>query len=181
MTKTMISTIALAAALTIPSLAIAQDTTASASAQTQSQTSAQVGNDTTAGASTSTEAGAGATTNGSSTSVDATTSTDANASASAGGSSTTVGIQTDLNVNITTQQTTEIKQAITQVNLAPVSVDFDVNLGVAVPKTVKLVALPARIVEIVPQFQGYLFFVLADGRIVIVAPDTLKIVAILTV
>lgn len=179
MTKTMISAITLAAALSIPSLALAQDSTASASAQTQ--TSAQAGDNGTAGASTSTEAGAGATTNGSSTSVDATTSTDVNASASAGGTSTTVGIQTDLNVNITTQQTTEIKQVITQVNVAPVSVNFEVNLGVAVPQTVKLVALPARIVEIVPQFQGDLFFVLADGRIVIVAPDTLKIVAILTI
>jgi len=179
MTKTMISAITLAAALSIPSLALAQDSSASASAQTQ--TSAKAGDNGTAGASTSTEAGAGATTNGSSTSVDATTSTDVNASASAGGTSTTVGIQTDLNVNITTQQTTEIKQVITQVNVAPVSVNFEVNLGVAVPQTVKLVALPARIVEIVPQFQGYLFFVLADGRIVIVAPDTLKIVAILTI
>ena len=181
MTKSLISAITLAAALSIPSLALAQDSTASASAQTQTQTSAQAGDNGTAGASTSTEAGAGATTNGSSTSVDATTSTDVNASASAGGTSTTVGIQTDLNVNITTQQTTEIKQVITQVNVAPVSVNFEVNLGVAVPQTVKLVALPARIVEIVPQFQGDLFFVLADGRIVIVAPDTLKIVAILTI
>ena len=181
MTKTMISALTLAAALSIPSLALAQDATGSASAQTQTQTSAQAGDNATAGASTSTEAGAGATTNGSSTNVDASTSTDVNASASAGGTSTSVGVQTDLNINITTQQTAEIKQAITQVNIAPVSVDFEVNLGVAVPKTVKLVALPARIVEIVPQFEGFLFFVLADGRIVIVAPDTLKIVAILTV
>ena len=40
--------------------------------------------------------------------------------------------------------------------------------------------LPARIVKIVPAYESYEYFVLADGRIVIVDPDTLKIVLILT-
>jgi len=180
MNKTLISAVALLSALALPGLSLAQD--AAASASTQTQTSAQAG-DNGAAASASTEAGAGASTSTetgtTSASVDATTST--NASASAGGTSTSVGVQTDLNVNITTEQTTEIKQVITQVNVAPVTVDFDISLGVVVPKTVKLVALPARIVEIIPAFQGFMFFVLADGRIVVVAPDTLKIVAILTI
>jgi hypothetical protein len=172
MNKTLISTAVLLATLAMPGVSLGQDASASANAQT----SVQAGdNNAAAGASTSTEAGAA------STSVDATTSTNASASATTGGTSTSVGVQTDLNVNITSEQTTEIKQVITQVNVAPVSVDFNISLGVAVPKTIKLVALPVRIVEIVPQFQGFLFFVLADGRIVIVAPDTLKIVAILTI
>jgi hypothetical protein len=34
-------------------------------------------------------------------------------------------------------------------------------------------------VEIVPAYEGYSYFVLADGRIVIVEPDTLEIVVIL--
>ncbi len=45
--------------------------------------------------------------------------------------------------------------------------------------TVKLRPLPPRIVKIVPRYEGYLFFVLADGRIVIVGPSTLKVVVIL--
>ncbi|TIU54111.1 MAG: DUF1236 domain-containing protein, partial [Mesorhizobium sp.] len=40
--------------------------------------------------------------------------------------------------------------------------------------------LPARIVKIVPAYEYYEYFVLADGRIVIVDPDTYKIVLILT-
>jgi hypothetical protein len=58
-------------------------------------------------------------------------------------------------------------------------VDFDVSIGTAVPDTITLTPLPARVVEIVPQYAGFLFFLLPDGRIVIVAPDTLEIVFIL--
>lgn len=49
------------------------------------------------------------------------------------------------------------------------------------PETVKvkLRPLPTRIVKIVPRYEGYLFFVLADGRIVIVEPSSLEIVVIL--
>jgi hypothetical protein len=63
----------------------------------------------------------------------------------------------------------------------PVDVDFDVNVGVAVPRTVTLRPLPPRVIEIVPAYRDYEYFVLADGRIVIVEPDTLKIVYILVV
>jgi len=187
--KTLISVLALTAALSIPSFAMAQD--ASASAAAGGQASAQAGDNGAAvgaDASASAQAGdngatAGA---GASTSAEAgaSTSTEVNASSSqAGGGSTNIGIQTDVNVNVTTQQTTEIKQVIVQSAPPPVTVNFDISLGVAIPAEVKvkLLPLPARVVEIVPQFEGYLFFVLADGRIVIVAPDTLKIVAIITV
>jgi hypothetical protein len=34
-------------------------------------------------------------------------------------------------------------------------------------------------VKIVPQYEGYRFFILADGRIIIVDPDTLEIVYII--
>jgi hypothetical protein len=60
------------------------------------------------------------------------------------------------------------------------TVDFDVSVGVAVPKTVVLNPLPPTVIKIVPQFEGYLFFLLPDGRIVIVEPDTLHIVYILS-
>jgi hypothetical protein len=166
MNKTLTSAVALLAALALPSLSLAQDASSSVSVEAQTQTSVSASTET--GASASTETGAGA-------------STSASASTETGGTSTNTGVQTDLNVNITTEQATEIKQVITQVNVAPVSINFEINLGVVVPKTVKLVALPARIVEIVPAFKGFLFFVLADGRIIIVAPDTLKIVAILVI
>lgn len=89
----------------------------------------------------------------------------------AAGSSTT---------NITIEQKTEITQVIREEKVQPVDVDFDVSVGVVVPRTkVKLRSLPARIVKIVPRYESYLYFVLADGRIVIVEPATLKVVVVL--
>jgi hypothetical protein len=44
----------------------------------------------------------------------------------------------------------------------------------------KSTRLPSKIVKIVPAYEGYEYFVLADGRIVIVDPNTYKIVLVLT-
>ncbi|MGX9177606.1 DUF1236 domain-containing protein [Mesorhizobium sp. BHbdii] len=84
--------------------------------------------------------------------------------------------------NVTVEQKTEITQILKQERVEPVaSVDFDISVGVEVPRQkVKLRRLPPRIVKIVPAYESYEYFVLADGRIVIVDPGTLKIVLILT-
>ncbi|MBY5361219.1 DUF1236 domain-containing protein [Rhizobium leguminosarum] len=44
---------------------------------------------------------------------------------------------------------------------------------------IRLEPLPPRIVEIVPQYKAYRFFLLADGRIVIVDPSAFTIVYII--
>ncbi|MER9406201.1 DUF1236 domain-containing protein [Mesorhizobium caraganae] len=84
--------------------------------------------------------------------------------------------------NVTVEQKTQITQVIKETRVEPVSnVDFDISVGVEVPRhKIRLHRLPARIVKIVPAYETYEYFVLADGRIVIVDPDTLKIVLILT-
>jgi uncharacterized protein DUF1236 len=84
--------------------------------------------------------------------------------------------------NVTVEQKTQITQVIKETKVEPVSnVDFDVSVGIEVPRQkIELHPLPARIVKIVPAYESYEYFVLADGRIVIVDPDTFKIVVILT-
>ncbi|MBM2712400.1 DUF1236 domain-containing protein [Mesorhizobium caraganae] len=84
--------------------------------------------------------------------------------------------------NVTVEQKTQITQLIKQTRIEPVSnVDFDISVGIEIPRhKIRLHRLPARIVKIVPAYETYEYFVLADGRIVIVDPDTLKIVLILT-
>jgi hypothetical protein len=89
--------------------------------------------------------------------------------------------ETTGSIDINTEQRTEITQVIREEKADPVDVDFEVNVGVAVPRTVTLRPLPPRVIEIVPAYRDYEYFVLADGRIVIVEPDTLKIVYILVV
>ncbi|RUY64734.1 DUF1236 domain-containing protein [Mesorhizobium sp. M7A.F.Ca.CA.001.12.2.1] len=84
--------------------------------------------------------------------------------------------------NVTVEQKTQVTQIIRETKVEPVSnVNFDISVGVEVPRhKVRLHRLPARIVKIVPAYESYEYFVLADGRIVIVDPDTFKIVLILT-
>jgi hypothetical protein len=117
-----------------------------------------------------------------SSAVDQTSSASAEPSTSASEStaSSAAPADTGTSISITDQQKTEIHQSITELNVAPVaSVNFEINVGVVVPKTIKLTPLPVRIVKILPKFKGFLFFVLADGRIVIVDPGSLKIVIII--
>lgn len=80
---------------------------------------------------------------------------------------------------ISSEQQVEIRSAITEIEVEPVTTDVEVNIGVEVPRTIELRPLPPRIIEIVPAYEGYQFFVLPDGRLVIVEPDTLEVVYIL--
>ncbi|WP_083347479.1 DUF1236 domain-containing protein [Rhizobium sp. LCM 4573] len=92
-------------------------------------------------------------------------------------SSTTT--ETSGNVEITTEQRTEIRNVIVESDVEPATVDFDINVGVAVPETVTLHPLPPRIIELVPAYRNYVYFILADGRIVIVEPSSHKVVYII--
>jgi Protein of unknown function (DUF1236) len=88
--------------------------------------------------------------------------------------------ETTASVNVTAEQKTEIKQVITETKVEPVrDIDVDISVGVEVPRTVEVHPLPPRIVEIVPAYKDYVYFILADGRIIILDPDTYEIVVIL--
>jgi hypothetical protein len=82
-------------------------------------------------------------------------------------------------VEINQEQATEIRTVVKEVNVAPVDVDFEVNIGVTVPRTVVLHPLPPRIIEIVPAYADYEFFILADGTIVIVDPGSFRVVYVI--
>jgi hypothetical protein len=94
------------------------------------------------------------------------------------------GAKTDSkSVQINDEQRTKISQTIkTQnVNLKRVSrteVNFTINVGAVVPRTVVLVPLPAPIIAVVPQFRGYLYIVV-DDQLLIIHPTTHEIVAVL--
>jgi hypothetical protein len=127
---------------------------------------------------------AGGSTSSSPSSGSSSSSTNNNNNNSASGSesnnSNASSSNSTTNVNITTQQRTEIVNEIKTVNASPAHVNFTVDVGVAVPSTVELYPLPPRIIKIIPRYRGYEFFLLPDGRIVIVEPRTLKIVFILS-
>jgi hypothetical protein len=90
-------------------------------------------------------------------------------------SSTNVNVSANLNDN----QRTRFSESITRLNAKPVNnVNFSLSVGTVVPRDIQFQPLPAEVVEIVPQYRGYNFFV-AREDIVIVEPSTYKIVDVL--
>jgi uncharacterized protein DUF1236 len=82
-------------------------------------------------------------------------------------------------VNINDQQRTRVTQSIARLNVQPLNnVNFSLSVGTVIPRDVRLQTLPADVVEVVPQYRDYSFFVVRD-EIVIVEPSTYKIVAVL--
>src|SRR6266511_3291184 len=81
---------------------------------------------------------------------------------------------------VTTEQRTQIRQTIISESNAPRvrNVNFSLTVGRVVPRTVRIVVLPPRVVEIYPAWRGYYYFLVGD-RIVIVERDTLRIVFII--
>jgi hypothetical protein len=58
-------------------------------------------------------------------------------------------------------------------------VNFTVTTGTVIPETVTLRTLPAEIIEIVPQYRTYRYFVVKD-QIVIVEPGSKRIVQVIS-
>jgi hypothetical protein len=82
-------------------------------------------------------------------------------------------------VSINDQQRTRVTESITRLKVQPLnSVDFSLNVGTPIPRDVRLQTLPSDVVEVVPQYRGYGFFMVRD-EIVIVEPSTNQIVTVL--
>ncbi|WP_216331657.1 DUF1236 domain-containing protein [Rhizobium sp. X9] len=86
-----------------------------------------------------------------------------------------------MNVDVTIEQRTEIRNVIIENKVEPVRPIFSIFVGTAVPRTVRLHRLPARVIQIVPQYRNYEYIVLADERIVVIDRATYEIVYVLTI
>jgi hypothetical protein len=83
-------------------------------------------------------------------------------------------------VQLSEQQRTNVHETILKdrnVNRID-HVNFAVNVGTRVPRSVRLAVLPAAVFTIVPQFRSYRYFV-ANDEICIVDPNTYEIVDVL--
>ena len=86
-------------------------------------------------------------------------------------------------VTLNAQQRTTIRTTVLQGSNAPRvnNVKFSINVGTVVPRTgVRLVAVPSTLVEIHPAWRGYPYFIVGE-RIIIVEPESHRIVAVLVV
>jgi Protein of unknown function (DUF1236) len=85
-------------------------------------------------------------------------------------------------VQVSEQQRTSLTQTFsreTRINRVT-NVNFSINVGTRVPRTVRLVALPASVIAIVPGYRSYRYFAI-DDRICIVDPATYEIVEVITI
>ncbi len=84
------------------------------------------------------------------------------------------------NVQLTQDQRIKIKDVVVRDrNVARAdNVNFNIRVGVAVPRTVHVAVLPPEVVTIVPEYRGF-EYVLVGDQLLIIDPITLEIVAIL--
>jgi hypothetical protein len=88
---------------------------------------------------------------------------------------------TSSSVSLSTEQKTKIRQTVLTGSAPRVTnVNFDIKVGTVVQRTVRVAPLSPILVEIEPRWRGYMYFVYQD-EIIIVEPDSLRIVAVLDV
>jgi Protein of unknown function (DUF1236) len=89
---------------------------------------------------------------------------------------------TNVSVSLTTEQRTKIRETVFKGSNAPrvSNVDFSIKEGTVVPRTVHIIEVPELIVDIHPEWRGFRYFIVNE-ELIIVEPDTLRIVAVIDV
>jgi hypothetical protein len=93
------------------------------------------------------------------------------------------GNATGMNVKLTDEQRTRIRDTVIRASGAPRvgQVDFDVTVGTVIPRDhIQVIAVPETLVQIEPEWRGFLYFVYED-EVVIVDPSDMRIVAVVPV
>lgn len=82
-------------------------------------------------------------------------------------------------VTLSPDQKTEIHRVIIGRDIHRVGhADFNLAVGTAIPNTVRVYPVPARIVSIIPEYRGFDYIVVKHD-LIIIDPATLQIVAVL--
>jgi hypothetical protein len=83
-------------------------------------------------------------------------------------------------VQLSQSQRTRIHSILGKSEAASVrtNVNFNIAVGVAIPRDVHVEVLPEDVVEVVPQYEGYDYIIVGD-QILIIDPDSDEIVAII--
>ncbi|MET0258360.1 MAG: DUF1236 domain-containing protein, partial [Methylobacterium sp.] len=81
--------------------------------------------------------------------------------------------------SLSTTQRTEFRSTLTRGGVRPLTnVNFNVRVGTAIPRSVRLNPLPASIFALVPAYRGF-DYVLVGDDIVIIDPDTYEIIDVI--
>ncbi|HEX4077741.1 MAG TPA: DUF1236 domain-containing protein [Rhizomicrobium sp.] len=79
---------------------------------------------------------------------------------------------------LTIQERTNLRETVLRTGPRVTHVNFRIGVGVAVPRNIRLVAVPQPILAIYPDWSGDLYFDYGD-EVVVVAPNTMQIVGVL--
>jgi Protein of unknown function (DUF1236) len=84
-------------------------------------------------------------------------------------------------VTLTTEQRTRIRETVLVGGNAPrvTNVNFSINVGTTVPRTVRVVAVPAPLIEIYPEWRGHMYFVVGDE--IIIVDNNHRIIAVIAI
>lgn len=80
--------------------------------------------------------------------------------------------------DVTPELKTKAKSAFTRHRVEPAKINISVNVGVAIPRDVRLYSVPEEIIVIVPAYRRYRYFIVGD-QVCIVDPVTFEIVDII--
>jgi hypothetical protein len=82
---------------------------------------------------------------------------------------------------MSTEQRTKIRETVLRGGNAPraSNVNFAISVGTTVPTTVRVVEVPAVIIEVHPEYRGHMYFVVDDE--IIIVDRNHRIIAVLTV
>jgi hypothetical protein len=93
------------------------------------------------------------------------------------------GNASGVNVKLTDAQRSRIRTTVIDAGGASrmTNVNFDITVGTIVPRgSIEIVPVPDALVEIEPEWRGFLYFIYED-EVVIVNPDDMRIVAVIAV
>jgi hypothetical protein len=79
------------------------------------------------------------------------------------------------------KQRTVVKETIVKRNVRPVKVNFSINVGAAIPRSVTLYDLPPVLIEYEPSYSRYKFIMTDDDTILVIDPETWTIVDVIEV
>jgi hypothetical protein len=84
--------------------------------------------------------------------------------------------------SVSPEQKTRITTIFSHHHVAPVrDLNVAVNVGVVIPRSVHVYPVPMDIVTIVPDYRGYMYFMIDDNRVAIVDPDTYEVVEVIVI
>ena len=79
------------------------------------------------------------------------------------------------------KQRTVVRESIGKRNMRPTKVNFSINVGAVVPRTVVLYDMPDTLIEFEPDYSRYKFIMSDDNTILVIDPETWTVIDVIEI